>query len=139
AAAVREFRARLEAAQTEVEKDASRYGLALAYLDNEQYALAHETLDPLLNKEPNRITYVVTKADIHTAGNEPALAQSVLARHLQINPSNHPLTMAQADALIAARDYTAAMQLLEKHVQSRPEDHDLWYLIAETQGMAGDI
>ncbi len=137
--AIRQFSNRLEAARSEVEKDASRYGLALAYLDNKQFGLAHETLDPLLEKDPARITYVVTRAEIHIAGNEPALASSVLERPLQINPGNHPLTMAQAEALIAARDYKGAVQLLERHAQSRPEDHDLWYLIAETQGMAGDI
>ena len=137
--AAEQFRLSLENSKTDQENDANRYGLALAYMESKQFALAHQTLEPLLNKEPNRITYVVTKADFHTKENEPALAQTVLERHLQINPSNHPLTMAQVDALIAARNYSAAVQMLERHAVSRPEDHNLWYLIAETQGMAGDI
>ena len=29
--------------------------------------------------------------------------------------------------------------MLDKMAQLRPEDHNLWYLIAETQGQAGDI
>jgi beta-barrel assembly-enhancing protease len=137
--AITQFRTALENSKTDLERDTNRYGLALAYMESKQFAAAHQALDPLLEKEPNRITYIVTRAEIHTKENEPALAQTVLARHLQINPSNHPLTMAQADALIAARKYSEAVQLLERHAVSRPEDHNLWYLIAETQGMAGDI
>ena len=29
--------------------------------------------------------------------------------------------------------------MLEHHATIRPEDHDLWYLIAETQGLVGDV
>ncbi len=137
--AVQQFRNKLESSKNDIERDANRYGLALAYAANKEFEFAHETLAPLLEKEPNRITYIVTKAEIHTEENEPAWAQTVLERHLQINPNNHPLTMAQAQALIAARDYSGAVRLLERHTVSRPEDHNLWYLIAETQGMAGDI
>src|SRR5690606_15320808 len=44
-----------------------------------------------------------------------------------------------AKALIEMRDYAGAVRVLERHAISRPEDHQLWYLLAETQGQAGDI
>jgi predicted Zn-dependent protease len=47
--------------------------------------------------------------------------------------------MAYANALIESRDYDQAVEILEEHAQTRPEDFSLWYLIAETQGQAGDI
>ena len=47
--------------------------------------------------------------------------------------------MAKASALIGIRDYAAAVSVLEAHAQRRPDDHNLWYMIAETQGQAGDI
>ena len=137
--AVQNFSRALAASRTEREEDINRYGLAMAYLANQQSKLALDELDKLLAKEPNRITYVVTKADIFLESGEPGMSLSYLDRHLQINPSNHPLTMAHAKALIAARDYPAAVRVLERHAVARPEDHDLWYLIAETQGQAGDI
>lgn len=137
--AVQNFSQALANSRTDLDRDANRYGLAVAYLANEQYKQAMDELDQLVAKEPNRITYVVTRAEMLTKSGEPRSALSYLERHLQINPNNHPLTMAQARALIETRDYASAVRVLERHAISRPEDHDLWYLIAETQGQAGDI
>jgi len=134
-----QFRTALEAATSDADRDAARYGLALAYMQKKDFNAAHEALDALLAKERNRIAYVVTKAEIFTASNEPAMATSFLRRHLTINPNNHPLTMAHAEALLAAREYAEAARVLERHAVTRPEDHDLWYQIAETQGLVGDV
>jgi len=113
--------------------------LALAYLANQQFSLAHDELNKLLAADPNRITYVATRADILIADGQSQAALDYLERHLLINPGNHPLVMARAKALIGLQDYQAAVAVLERHAVLRPEDHDLWYLIAETQGQAGDI
>jgi predicted Zn-dependent protease len=137
--AVTQFQSALENSTTDIERNAARYGLTLAYMENKEFNKAHETLTPLLESEPNRIVYVVTKAEIYTQSNEPGMASSFLARHMNINPDNHPLTMAYADALIAGREHAEAAQVLEHHATIRPEDHDLWYLIAETQGLVGDV
>ena len=67
------------------------------------------------------------------------MAAEFLNRHIAINPNNHPLTMAYADTMIQSRQYDEAVRILERHAVQRPEDHDLWYLIAETQGQAGNI
>jgi predicted Zn-dependent protease len=128
-----------ERSSTEFEQDANRYALAIAYWEDEQYAQANQTLAPLLDKYPNRITLVVTQAEFFTAQNEPVQAQQFLERHLQINPNNHPLTMAYVDALLENRQYQRAAQMMEQHSKNRPNDHHLWYQLAETWGQAGDI
>lgn len=138
-AMVLEYQTLMDQTDSETLKDAYRYGLAVSYWEDHAYADAAHALAPLLAKEPNRISYVVTQAEIFTAQNEPALALEFLGRHLQINPDNHPLTMAYADALIEARQYQQAVKVLEKHAQDRPEDDSLWFLLAETQGQAGNI
>lgn len=138
--AVRDFQRRLENAGDDAAEHAyAKYGLVMAYQATEQYDRALELVEELLADEPNRITYVVTRAEILTARGEPQQAITYLERHLRINPDNHPLTMAHAHALIAARDYAGAVRVMERHAINRPDDHHLWYLIAETQGMAGDI
>ena len=71
---VLEFERRLELSSSDFTRDANRYGLAIAYNENEQYALASATLAPLLDKDPNRISYVVTQAEILTQQNEPGQA-----------------------------------------------------------------
>lgn len=139
AALVSNYRQLLAESTSEFTRDANRYGLVVAYWEDEQYRQANETLAPLLLKEPNRISYVVTQAEIYTAQNEPGQAIVFLRRHLEINPDNHPLTMAFIEALTEARDYSDAARIMEKHTQVRPNDHLLWYELAETQGQAGNI
>ncbi|MGJ8690115.1 MAG: M48 family metalloprotease [Gammaproteobacteria bacterium] len=136
---ISQFQTALTNASTSDDSKAAQYGLALAYMKNKDFNKAHEALAPLLASEPNRIAYVVTEAEIFTASNESGQAQDFLQRHLTINPNNHALTMTYADALIAGRQYDEAAKVLEKHAVTRPEDHDLWYEIAETQGLVGNV
>lgn len=133
------FETALATAVDDTASKAARYGLALAHIKNNEFTQAHEQLDKLLAEEPNRITYVATKAEAYTKGNEAGMATDFLSRHLVINPGNHPLIIAHADALIANRNYAEAASVLERHTTRRPEDHDLWYQLAETQGLVGDI
>lgn len=137
--AITQFEAALDMANDDVSTSAANYGLALAHMKNQDFNKAHEHIDTLLAKEPNRIAYVVTKGEIYTQGNEAGMARDYLRRHLTINPENHPLTMAYADALIAGREHVEAARVLERHTVLRPEDHDLWYTLAETQGLVGDV
>ena len=120
-------------------RDVSRYRLAVAYWEAGRYREAQDTLAPLLQKDPNRISYAVTQAEIYNKQREPALAASFLRRHLNINPGNHALTMAYVDAMQEARDYQEAAAVMEQHTERRPNDHHLWYRLAETQGQAGNI
>jgi predicted Zn-dependent protease len=137
--AIIEYQRLLQAATTEVAQDGAQYGLAMAYSEAGNNRMAIDTLTPLLDKDPNRISYAVTLAEFLTAQNEAGQALNFLQRHLTINPGNHPLTMAYADALIESRQYQEATRLLEDHAKTRPDDYSLWYLIAETQGQAGNI
>ena len=139
AAQVETYKRLLAESTSEFTRDANRYGLAIAYEENKQYGLASETLGPLLDKDPNRISYVVTQAEVLTEQNEPGQALDFLRRHLEINPDNHPLTMAYANAQVAARDYQGAAETLEKHSATRTDDYNLWYQLAEVQGQAGNI
>ncbi len=136
---VLEYERLLEYSTGDFTRDANRYALAIAYYENKQFAQASATLAPLLEKDPNRISYAVTQAEILTEGNESGQAINFLQRHLAINPGNHALTMAYADALIAARSYTIASEVMERHSLSRPDDFQLWFKLAETQGQAGNI
>jgi len=138
-AQVAEFQRRLETSTADLEQQANRYSLAVAYWENEQYAEATETLAPLLERYPNRITLVVTQAEIFTAQNEPGQARAFLQRHLEINPNNHPLTMAYVEALLEGRNYQRAAEMMEQHTRNRPNDHHLWFQLAETWGQAGNI
>lgn len=136
---VLEYERLFESSTSEFTRDTNRYSLAIAYYENRQFAQASATLEPLLAKDPNRISYAVTLAEILTEQNEPGQAIEFLQRHLAINPGNNALTMAYVDALIEARSYTTASEVMEQHSLSRPNDFQLWFKLAETQGQAGNI
>ena len=139
-ALIGEYRNRLADSDDEFSRDTNQYGLSIAYFENEEYGRATEALAPLLDKYPNRISLVVSQAEIFTAQNEPGRALEFLRRPLQINPDNHPLTMAYVDALQESRAYEEAAQMLERHtLKNRPDDHHLWFQLAETWGQAGNI
>ena len=131
---------RAEGGETsEFDLDVSRYALAVAYWEAGRYQEAEDSLAPLLQKQPNRISYAVTQAEIYNKRRQPQQAANFLRRHLNINPGNHPLTMVYVETLQEARDYGEAAAVMERHTERRPQDHHLWYQLAETQGQAGNI
>jgi predicted Zn-dependent protease len=119
--------------------DAARYGMALAQLKTGQYVQATQSLEVLLAKEPERISYVLVAADIAVAAKDYAQAREILEKNLRINPGNHPLTMSYAIVLTKAGQHAEAAAVLEKHSSQRPNDMQLWYDLAEIQGLAGNI
>lgn len=119
--------------------DSLRYGIALAQLRSDRPADARETLRPLLEKDPRRITYVILQAEIALAERQLDQALGILSDNLRINPGNHPLTMEYASALEEAGRYEEAATLLQKHAETRRNDSNLWYELAEVQGLADNI
>ena len=130
---------KLQQSLLEFDRDAARYNLAIAYYENKEYNLANATLAPLLEKDPNQISYVATQAEFYTEQNEPAQAIQFLQRHMEINPDNHALVMAYIDALIEMRAFSQAAETMLQHALLRPDDHNLWFKLADTQGQAGNI
>ncbi len=55
------------------------------------------------------------------------------------SPKNHALIMGLANAHFKAGNYLAAERILKKHSRVRRKDPAVWYLLAETHGLAGDI
>jgi predicted Zn-dependent protease len=119
--------------------DAANYGIALAQVRTGQYITASETLAPLLEKEPSRISYMVLNAEIAMAANDQKRAATILEAALKLNPDNHPLTMTYATSLTKAKRYKEAATVLEQHALKEPNDPQLWYDLAEVEGLAGNI
>ena len=70
---------------------------------------------------------------------KPELSVNRLARKLALNPNNHALTMSYATALTRAGHPAEAARILEAHSRLYPNDPLVWYELAETQGLAGNI
>jgi predicted Zn-dependent protease len=119
--------------------DASRYGLAMAYAAAGQFESARTTLKPLLEKDPTRITYLIMSADIDIAAERFKPALELLETQLKLNPDNYPLNIRYAEASMKAGLYKQSAELLERYSRKRKNDDYLWYLLAEVNGLNGDI
>jgi predicted Zn-dependent protease len=119
--------------------DASRYGLALSYLEAQQFELARAALAPLLEKDPKRLTYLLMATDIDVAAGAYKPALEALTALLSQHPNSHPLTIRYAEALMKSGKHELCAQVLERYSRQRSNDDYVWYLLAEVNGLAGNI
>lgn len=135
--AIKRFKSELKSGQGN--QTAARYGLVLAYTQANKLQSARAALKPLLLKDPSNIAFQLAQADIDSLGGfaEPALQR--LEKQLDINPGNHPLTMAYANTLLRQGRAKECELVLLDHVELYPRDDQVWYLLAETHGLAGNI
>ena len=131
------FSASLEG--TPISREANRYGLVLALTESGRPAEAQEVLEGLLDEDPGRIEYLIAQADLDMSIGEAQSATRLLQHELRLYPNNHALTMAYARALLMNGQAHIAEEVLMEQSHLRPNDPGLWYLLAEVQGLSGNI
>jgi predicted Zn-dependent protease len=135
--AVQHFRGELEGKPRS--REAAVYGLVLALTAAGRLDEASLELDGIWSGSPDRLEYVIADAEIDIARDRPERAAKKLAARLALSPDNHPLTMAYASALMKSQQPHIAEEVLRDQSQVRPNDPGLWYLLAEVQGLSGNI
>ncbi len=119
--------------------DVARYGLAIAQIKGSQFNDARANLKPLLDKAPNDITYNLAQIQLDMDSNRLAEAQQRIDRMRTLYPGNYPLNQARVDLLLKQNRPADAEKALDALLKSRPDDPDVWYLVAETRGLSGNI
>jgi beta-barrel assembly-enhancing protease len=135
--AVQQFQGELDGSPRSTE--AATYGLVLALTAAGRAEEARSHLTGLADKNPNRIEFVVADAEIDMALNKPDKAAKQLQASLAVAPGNHPLTMTYARALMLGQQAHIAEEVLVAQSKVRGDDPGLWYLLAEVQGLSGNI
>jgi predicted Zn-dependent protease len=135
--AVQKFRSELEGTPRSTE--AATYGLVLALTAANKPDEAALELDGIWSKSPERIEYIIADAEIDMVRNKPGKAVRALADRLKLTPGNHALTMTYARALMMDEQPHIAEEVLQDQSKLKPNDPGLWYLLAEVQGLSGDI
>ena len=135
--AVAFFRSALEG--DSISSAATTYGLVLALTAAGRADEAALALDSIWSGNSDRIEYVIADAEIDLARGNSARAVATLERRLELSPGNHPLTMSYAHALQQAGSPHLAEAVLIEQSRRMPGDPGLWYLLAEVQGLAGNI
>ncbi|MET1078860.1 MAG: M48 family metalloprotease [Pseudomonas sp.] len=133
--AAKRFRAQLD---ENPQHDAARYGLALAQIKSGQLAEAQASLQPLLAKAANEISYNLAQVDLDVASRRLDAAQQRVTRMLTLFPGSYPLKQARVDLLIKQGRPKDAEKALDELLKSRAKDPDIWYLVAEVRGLSGN-
>ena len=134
--AAKRFRVQLD---ENPKNDVARYGLAIAQIKGSQFKEARENLKTLLDKAPNDITYNLAQIELDMANNRLAEAQQRIDRMRTLYPGNYPLNQARVDLLLKQDRPKDAEKALDALLKSRPDDPDVWYMVAETRGLSGNI
>jgi len=135
--AVARFRGELKGASQS--REAAQYGLVLALTASGRADEAARELDVIWSASPDRLEYVIADAEIDMARNNPQRAAIKLREKLEVSPGNYPLTMAYAKALMRSEQPHVAEEVLLAQSKRRPSDPAVWYLLAEVQGLSGNI
>jgi predicted Zn-dependent protease len=135
--AVEQFRGELQGNPRS--REAAKYGLVLALTSAGRPDEASLELDGIWSGDRDRIEYILADTDIDILRNQPGKAVDKLATRLQLSPGNHPLTMAYANALMKNQQPHIAEEVLVAQSKRRANDPGLWYLLAEVQGLSGNI
>ncbi|MFK7913120.1 MAG: M48 family metalloprotease [Pseudomonadales bacterium] len=117
----------------------ARYGLALALSKAADHDEALKLGDQLYTDNPDSLLYVGSYAGLLTAAGKHDQALRLLSHQLVLNPDNPAMAMLYADGLSEAGEYQQAQAVLTRQSRTRPNDVDVWYNLAETAGLAGDI
>ena len=118
---------------------AANYGLALSLSRTGEHNQAVARVESLLNINPQSILYNAAYAELLIDAGRGQHARSLLERQLALNPDNAPLSMLYARALNAEGLHEEAEEVLLRLSKVYPNDVDVWYQLAETAGLAGNI
>jgi beta-barrel assembly-enhancing protease len=134
--AAKRFQAQLD---ENPKSDVARYGLAIAQIKGTKLKKTQKNPTPLLAKSPNDITYNLAQIELDITNNRLPDAQQRTDRMLTQYPGNYPLNQVRVDLLLKQNRTADAEKALDGLLKSRPDDPDVWYQVAETRGLSGNI
>ena len=114
-------------------KEAARYGYALALHANQKYKKALAETQLLLNQDPERIAYNILKAQIETDAKQYTKAIKTLKKLLTIYPGNNNINLIYAETLLKANKIKLAYEILQTQNHSSTKTPKRYKLLSETQ------
>lgn len=117
--------------KTYIHEEAARYGYALALLGNEQLGHAREQIKWLLKKSPNRIPFLIAKAELESAAGKGQDALKIYRNALQLYPRHYPLTILYSAELLHEGHASTARQLLQEYLRHRDAKPLVYKLLAQ--------
>ena len=117
--------------------DAVKYGYALALLKTGQHTRAREQLQPLLDKEHDRLAYQLALADIELAVGQVNTALAIYDDNQRLYPDDEALTIKQVQALLRNGYASKADRLLQTQLELGENSGHIYRLLAQTKERMG--
>jgi len=121
---------------------ANQYGLAISYNKAKKPNKAEKLIDDLLQQYPDRIIFIIAKADTLKRQGKIDKSINLLRKHLSRNPGNYALSWNLSNQLAERNDIQdtrEAESLLLNLTRNFPNEPTIWYTLAELNGIAGNI
>ena len=112
-------------------QEAAKYGLALSYLQNNEFLKAKSILEDLLLADNNNLFYVDALSDVYIATKEFTKGITLLERFNLLMPNNQIVVLNYANILQEANKLTLASTLLQDFIAVNPE-HFIAYDLLST-------
>ncbi len=113
---------------------AERYGLALAYLQNNMIKEGSHLLQTLTRDYPTRITFHVSMGQALYAEGKTQEAIAYLEQQLTLNPNNYPLLWILSELYMKQEQFRDAAQHLQQLTYSQASNPAIWQRHAEVYG-----
>lgn len=120
-------------------REASQYGLVLALTAAGDIDQAREAMAPLLENRPDSLIYALADAQIDARAKDYNKALNALNRLLKQYPDDHGVNIQFAEVLMEAGEHDLSRRVLERYVRTYDDNDYAWYLLAEVQGLLGNI
>lgn len=122
-----------------VDKDAEEYGYVLSLIENGRFKPARTRIERLLKKEPQRIAYLLARADLETRAGNHEKAGRIFEHALSLYPGNLPITQSYAQALLQAGKNRQARRILRDYLRTDRSEPALYRLLAEAENRLGHV
>ena len=119
-------------------KEAQRYGYALALTERHHYRRAGEIMDQLLKQRPQQAEYVLARARIYQQTEQPELALRLLETNHLVTPDSYPLSVAYIEALLQSGRADRAKEIINQARSLRPNDPRLFRLLGKAEEQLGN-
>lgn len=117
--------------------DAVRYGYALALLKRGQHTSAREALQPLLDKDRDRLAYQLALADIEMSVGRVETALQIYEDNQRLYPDDRALTMNQVQALLRTGRPHEADNLLQTQLELGESSGQVFKMLAQAKEAMG--
>ena len=123
---------------SEKEKLPLRYGLAYAYINNNDFALARQQIKHLLNDNPEDSAYLLLAAQLETTQSNYNAAVKIFEKAYSLYPDYKPVIIAYSRALLDVKRATQARDILKNYERFHTHDLRSYSLLGQAEAMLGN-